>query len=190
MFRFVNFLITLLFLAILTVGGYWYFTTPQPIKISDQMTYAIETSLFKIQQMQFKGEETIQTWRDLAREGNSAAQLRHAQLLFEAAKHNPNAYSEAFATLRSLAEKGIPEGQNALGVLVRDGLGGITPDKIEAYKWFSLAAQRGSKLAQQNALQLSHSMTTSQMYEAESRASNWTLAYLNADKTKEPETVH
>ena len=178
MFRLLNFLIFASFTVVVCIGAYWYVTTPQPAKIEDQATFALDTAIFHVQRFKQGGDESVATWRDLARAGNSAAQLYQAKFLFAEAKNNPISYNEALSVLDKLAKKGIPEGQNAMGVMVRDGLGGLQPDKIEAYKWFSLAAQRGSTLAEENMLQIAHNMTSTEIYEAESRASAWLLDYL------------
>lgn len=178
MFRFINFLITFGIIALVCIGGYWFVMTPQPARTDEQIAYAIDTATFKVQQYKLKEQENITTWRDWARAGNRVAGLEQARLLFAQGPSNPNAYIEAATLLRPLADKGIPEAQNALGVLVRDGLGGMQPDKLEAYKWFSLANARGLDLAERNMLELSHQMTSSQIFEAESRASTWLLDYL------------
>lgn len=178
MFKFINFIICLVILVVVCVATFWYVTTPQPAKAQDQLTYGMDTAVFNIARFKQGGDESVGTWRDLAREGNSAAQLYQAQFLFAEAKNRPEAYTEAMSVLDKLAKKGIPDGQNAYGVMIRDGLGGLQADKVEAYKWFSLASQRGSKLGEENMLQLAHIMSSSEIYEAESRASNWLLEYL------------
>lgn len=180
MFRLINFILCVAVLSALCFGAFWLSTTPQPAKMKDQLQFALDTVIFKVERWKQGSDESISTMREFARTGNSAAELYQAKLLFKEANTNPEAYKEALTLVNNLAVKGIPEGQNAYGVMLRDGLGGITPNRVEAYKWFSLSATRGYKLAEENMLNLSHLLTADQINDAEARANAWLLEYLNS----------
>jgi TPR repeat protein len=57
----------------------------------------------------------------------------------------------AMRWLRLAAEKGLPDAQNEIGVLLRQGHG-IERNEAEAVKWFRVAADRGGLVAAQNNL--------------------------------------
>ena len=180
--RFINFILTLVVLAGLIIGGRWYLATPQPMRKDMQIDYAKDTLEFTIDKSQQNFAtpyDELEHWRSLAREGNIAAQLRAAELLFADGPRNPKAYNEAIAYARVAADKGIPAAQNVMGVAALQGLGGVPQNKLEAYKWFDLAADRGLDRAHDNILRLATDMTTDQVLEAEHRADAWLLDYVS-----------
>jgi len=58
-------------------------------------------------------------------------------------------YIQAACCYRLAAEYGLPEAQNNLGVMYKDGQG-VLRDYAEAAKWFLRAAEQGNILAQSN----------------------------------------
>jgi len=73
-----------------------------------------------------------------------------AELMQTALRHDAaGRYEEAAEWYRKAAEQGVPEAQNNLGVMYKDGQG-VDRDDAEAVRWFLLAARRGNVLAQSN----------------------------------------
>ena len=58
-------------------------------------------------------------------------------------------YPEALKVFRILAERGLANGQNTLGILYARGQG-VAVDHVEAVKWFRKAAEQGYATAQHN----------------------------------------
>lgn len=50
---------------------------------------------------------------------------------------------EVISHSRAFAERGECWGQYNLGLAYYDGLGNVTQDYVQAYKWFSLCARQG-----------------------------------------------
>ena len=73
-----------------------------------------------------------------------------SELMQTALRHDAaGQYEEATEWYRKAAEQGVPEAQNNLGVMYKDGQG-VDRDDAEAVRWFLLAARRGNVLAQSN----------------------------------------
>ena len=51
---------------------------------------------------------------------------------------------------RTKAEKGVSWAQNHLGVLYRNGSGGVVKNELEAVKWFRMAADQGNISAEKH----------------------------------------
>ncbi len=66
----------------------------------------------------------------------------------------PQYYNKAVYYLRKAAEQGHCDAQNILGDMYRDGKG-VKKDLTEARKWYKIAAENGSELAQENLNSLS-----------------------------------
>jgi TPR repeat protein len=162
--------------------AWWYVTTPQPPQFNEKMAYLGHTMRFELRH-QFKKTEIMRAGlpvqiafaRGMADRGNTAAQIYAMRAMFEAAKTWPNYYQDALAYIRPLSERGYPIAQNAYGVMLRDGLGGVVIDRIEAYKWFLLASEQGHDLATVNAERLSRAMTAPDILEAQQRSNMWRL---------------
>ena len=58
-------------------------------------------------------------------------------------------FEAALREWRPLAEQGVSEAQNALGVMYANGLG-VPKNAVEAVKWYRKAAEQGDPLAQNN----------------------------------------
>ena len=176
MFKLLNFLLCCVVLAFVVWSCYWYVTEPQPGKLDDQVMYLKDGTLYKLQTLADPISSDLNTaiaqLKPIAAQGNGVAQVKLAEIMFKT-----NNYLSAIQYLKPNVDHGNPVAQNAYGVMVRDGLGGVPSDKLEAYKWFSIAAGRGFKLAQDNALALSHQMTSNELVQAEQLADSWELHY-------------
>jgi hypothetical protein len=183
MFLLLNLLIFLAILAKCFYAGWWYATVPQPARIDERLAYTKDALILKAyackQNLSINGKAAPKDVMMLADQGNLVAQIEAAQLLFAQAKKDPKHYKSAVIYLENAAEHGIPAAQNAYGVAVRDGLGDLTVDKLEAFKWFSLAAGRGLMLGDKNAIMLSKDMSPEELADAEHRAALWMQEYLN-----------
>lgn len=181
MFRILGFLAVLSALIGFVLSAYWYFTTPQPARFDMQMAYLRDTVEFKYRNFSRPGHiDELNFWRPIARENNMVAQLRVAELLYARAEKYPSSYEEAFLYLDIVANKGIPMAQNALAVSYCHGLG-VAQNRIECFKWFSLAASRGYALAQKNMIDMSRELTTEEMIDVESRVAAWKMQYEGRD---------
>ena len=73
---------------------------------------------------------------------------------------------------RAAAEQDHANAQNNLGSMYKEGEG-VPRDYVEAYMWFTLAAERGSKRASNNRDRIAKQMTSGQIAEAQRRARDW-----------------
>jgi TPR repeat protein len=182
--RLLNFLLSLFVLIGVVMAARWYMTTPQPIGLAAQGVYLRDTVVFEIKRHRDPLPQDplrqIDYWRPLAEKQNSLAQLQIAQLLFSQAVRNRDLYAQAAGYLRPAAERSVPLAQNALGVMYRDGLG-MKQDRAEAYKWFTLSAERGLTLAEENRLALAHQMTPADVLRAQQLALTWLIEYRKRD---------
>lgn len=179
---FVKFMVFIAVLLGLSVGGSWYVKNPQPARLSAQVAYMKDEMAFLALRSKLDDtmmpEEKLAILKPLAEQGNVVAQIETANMLFGMAVNEPALYKNAVAILKPGVDLGVPLAQNAYGVAVRNGLGGLAADKIEAYKWFSLAARRGLELANANALDVSRHLTTLELAEADKRAEAWLAQYM------------
>ncbi len=177
----IKFLFWLAVLAAVLGGGWWFVTTPQPMRFDTKTAYLRDTAVFEWQRFRDaeKGARNPKAefshWKVLADGGNIAAGLHVVETLFQIASNDPRAYGLALNYARPLADRGIPRAQNALGVMLLRGLGGLKTDKVEAYKWFRLAADRGDDRAYENRMRLAHEMSSAEVLEGEHRANAWVL---------------
>ncbi len=79
---------------------------------------------------------------------------------------------QSFFWFRKAAYQGDPQAQRQVGFVYREGQG-VTQDKIEAYKWFSLAAKGGEATGKMYMDSLILEFTTQQVQEGESRAQSF-----------------
>lgn len=71
------------------------------------------------------------------------------------------------------AANGAPEACFELGIAYASGLDGITPDYIEAHKWFNLAAMGGDDRGQQYRADLASEMSARDIALAQRAARDW-----------------
>lgn len=62
--------------------------------------------------------------------------------------------AQALRLYRLAAEQGDADAQNNLGVMVENGMGGLTPDRNEAIRLYRLSAAQGNRYARDNLRQL------------------------------------
>ena len=180
MVRLISYVLSLTFLVGFAGSCVWYFKTPQPPRMDMSLAYLKDTVVYHYYDFTRPddGGDYAQYWRPIARQGNSVAQLKMAEFLFGIVHEDSRAYEEAFLYLDILSDKGLPMAQNALAVLYCHGLG-IDQNKIECFKWFSLAAAQGYELAEKNMLDMSRELTHEQMLDVQSRVAAWTMNYRN-----------
>lgn len=180
MFRIIKFFVILIALVGFVGCFAWYIKTPQPPRMDISVDYLKDTIAYHYYGFKRSSDSSddINYWRPIAREGNIVAQLKMAEWLFALGPEHTEAYEEAFLYLDILSDKGIPMAQNALAVLYCHGLG-IEINKIECFKWFSLASSQGYELAEKNMLDMSRELTHEQMLDVENRVASWKMRYRN-----------
>lgn len=82
----------------------------------------------------------------------------------------PQDMAKAAQFYRRAAEVGYAEAQANLGVLYASGTGVSEADLVQAYVWFTLAADQGNEPAHRNLSIAAERMTADQVTEAERRA--------------------
>ena len=97
------------------------------------------------------------TLKQQAQRGDSKAQYELGKRYSER-KH----YARASVWFRKAAEQGHPAAQNRLGVMYERGEG-VSPDLIEAYKWYTLAAEQKNTFAVANRLSLERQLSYEQI---------------------------
>jgi hypothetical protein len=98
-------------------------------------------------------------------EAQFALGLRYYKHGLEAKEH----YATAFSWFYKAASQGMPMAQYNVGVMYSLGKG-TTTNKVEAYKWFNLAAAQGSTNALDARLELEDELTEQQVRDGERRA--------------------
>jgi len=95
------------------------------------------------------------------------------------AASNRGDYANSQRLIRSLAEKGDADAQYDLGVLYQNGEE-LSPDYVQAYKWYDLAASRFTVSEQsmrdravKNRDRIAGMMTPTQIAEAQKLAREW-----------------
>lgn len=149
----------------------WYARTPQPHHLRAQYHFAKETLQFEYYDYK-KTSDDLKYWLPIAKEGNGPAQLYVSHMMYRYGEKNPAYYASALPYLTMAANKGLPLAQNALGVAYLNGLG-VQADKLEAYKWFVLAANEGIELALRNKEALARRMTATEISRAKLSADQW-----------------
>ena len=84
----------------------------------------------------------------------------------------PVNHAQALLLYEEIARSGINAAQNNLGHMLRNGHG-APANKVEAMKWFILAAQAGNALAGKNRDSLLPQLTPEEHAEAQKRAAEW-----------------
>ena len=97
---------------------------------------------------------TIDNVKTIRSEGAVAANLLIAKCLAAAVTGNSSAYFD-------------------LGVAFSTGSHGVTPDLVEAHKWFNLAAAQGHEEAAWCRADISDEMSAREIAEAQRRARQW-----------------
>ncbi len=82
-------------------------------------------------------------------------------------------YDTALREFRLLAEQGHAQAQVNLGIIYSQGRG-VPKDSVQAYRWYTLAADQGDDLAEKFKDHLAKSMTLDQLAEAQRLAREWT----------------
>jgi TPR repeat protein len=173
MFRLLFLIIIVGLIGACGMGVFWYLNTPQPIGAYAQGNYARQMITYEyLEYKRDRYKDDLGYWIPFAQKGNGPAETRVAELYFTRGDDNPDNYKVAVTYLTRAAALGLPVAQNALGVALRNGLG-IAQDKVEAYKWFSLAARQGLKLAQKNLDDLTPELTDKERDQAALRVDLW-----------------
>ncbi len=81
-------------------------------------------------------------------------------------------YDKAVQKFRLLAEQGHAQAQVNLGIIYSQGRG-VPKDSVQAYRWYTLAADQGDGLAEKFKDHLEKSMTLDQLAEAQRLAREW-----------------
>ena len=82
-------------------------------------------------------------------------------------------YDTALREFRLLAEQGHAQAQVNLGIMYSQGRG-VPKDTVQAYRWYTLAANQGDDLAEKFKDHLAKSMTLDQLAEAQRLTRKWT----------------
>lgn len=78
-------------------------------------------------------------------------------------------YSQSAAWLRKAAEQGLPQAQQQLAILLRDGQG-VPRDKFEAYVWMILSQEAGNREVSADLQALEADLGSTQTEQAKSKA--------------------
>jgi len=117
-----------------------------------------------------------------AEKGDTVAACRLAPMHLKGEGTPPN-FEAAFAWAKRA--QGVPCGQDLLGTYYEKGQG-IGQDKVEAYKWYALAAAGGHKSAQARRDELSAALSPEQLQDAQRRAAQFKTAALPAVEKAAP----
>lgn len=181
MLRNVMRVLCLMMMAFAVFVLFWYFSTALPARPDMQVKFAKDTAVFEYYRLtKPRTAKAFAYYVEAAHGDNLLARLKIAELLFKRAQKKPVIYKEAIIYLKDLSGLGLPQAQNALGVAYWHGLG-VKADRIEAYKWFSLASKRGHGRARKNLLNLTRKFTDKDVAQGQKRADEWLQAYLAAD---------
>ncbi len=82
-------------------------------------------------------------------------------------------YDRAVREFLLLAEQGHAQAQVNLGIMYSQGRG-VPKDAVQAYRWYTLAANQGDDLAEKFKDHLAKSMTLDELAEAQRLAGEWT----------------
>src|SRR5205814_7779204 len=108
-------------------------------------------------------------FRQAAEAGNPMAEynlgLLYSEQLFSEGKTEADDDKQAALWLGKAAEHGVVAAQNNLGVLYADGRG-VEKDLVQAYKWFSLAAEAGDTESAQSVKTLAAEMKPEEVAQA------------------------
>lgn len=126
----------------------------------------------KLAYMRRDFQEALQIFRPLAEGGEATAQVELAQMYFYG-EGVPRDTAQALHWYRKGANQSLPVAFVILGQIYSEGSGGVTLDKVQAYKWFSLAIDRGSESAHGFRRDLAREMTPAQVAEGERLARAW-----------------
>ena len=110
-------------------------------------------------------------WRPLAESGDSDAQVALASL-YRAGLGVPADAVAALRWYRLAAEAGNAVAQLNLGDAYTLGIG-VAADPVSAYVWLSLAAAQGRQWPERRRIEIAHTMSDTQMAEAETRLTRW-----------------
>lgn len=117
-----------------------------------------------------KDLERAKIWYQRAAEGGNVKSMHNLAVL-TAGGARPN-YAAALPWFLKAAEHGLPDSQYNLGVLVENGLG-IAADRVEAYKWYALAAKSGDGEAIERRDALISTLTAEELTDADERIAGY-----------------
>ncbi len=109
-------------------------------------------------------DQSITELRKSANQGDPFGQHLLGLALLE--KGNP---SEAAQWLRKAAMQGLPQSQQQLGAMLKQGQG-VTLDRAEAYVWLTLSAHAGNSVVSSDLAPLEAELSASQLAAAKARA--------------------
>jgi hypothetical protein len=109
--------------------------------------------------------ESVEAISQTAERGDADAQLQFYYV-------NPGS-PEGLRWLCRSAEQGNPHAQNEVARLYRQGVGSVEKDLRRAYVWYKFAVQNGHEEYQWKLEEVTESLTSEQMAEAEKILANW-----------------
>lgn len=116
-------------------------------------------------------------YRKAAEQGLGAAQLQLGNL-FYLGQGVIQDYNQAVVLYHKAAEQGLPSAKYNLGLMYHYGQG-VPQNYIEAHKWFNLAGSQGNSESIKLRGLTERRMTTSQVNEAQKRATEWQIKFDN-----------
>lgn len=182
--KFIGTLLSILVFAVFVFAVWWVFILPTPLSVSASQKMALQYASFTPFQLKaihlddLNDERLIPIYDAYAQKGNTIAQHELGLVYY----HLPTPpqernFSNAVKYFRQAAEAGWPAAQNALGAMLMQGEG-VPRNRVEAYKWFSIASQAGHSKAQANLALVSSQMSLDQVYKAEELATQWIAAFI------------
>src|SRR5262245_21601911 len=108
-----------------------------------------------------------------ANQGLAEAQFKLGVRYFEFGKKAKENYTTAFSWFYKAANQGIVEAQLNVGLMYQLGRG-VPTNKVEAYKWYNIAAAQGFTRAAAARESLAPELPRTEVIEAERRAASFT----------------
>ena len=116
--------------------------------------------------------EAVKWFRKAAEQGNTEAEI-NLGLAYVNGQGIPQNYIEGTKWLRMAAERGNANAQCNLGNAYFYGDRGVSKDRVEAYKWYILAASSGHEESIRYRNDLAHDLPPEQVAEGQKRATEF-----------------
>ena len=117
-------------------------------------------------------KEAVSWYRKAAARGYAPAQFNLGLLYYNGRGDILRSYKEAASWYLKAAEQGYAVAQNSVGNMYENGLG-LRISLVQAYKWYSLAAEAGNEMAQINKAAVEVKMAPDMIEKAQALAQQW-----------------
>lgn len=130
-------------------------------------------------------EQSVQNYGEAVRWYRMAAIQQYPEafyrlcLLSDAGRGLPQDYQEALRWCRLAADYGHARAMYTIGTYFETGRG-VPKDSVQAHQWYNLAAANGDEAGVKRRNRLAHTMTPSQIAQAQVQAKSWRGKYQNS----------